>query len=293
MARSWILSCTKPRTHTWRPPQGLAWDLGRDHPLAPHSLSCNIFSGAQRGNSKGIISIRLLGYSFPSEGWLGLLLSCVDSRRPLGGDRHCLQDLAETSSLAVKEPSEAKAFLLSIFLIILSLYLFGLEKIHPDDHRTSKLRLRVASHWQLGWELRPPARWRMATSGWAQDSWSTALLPHSQPIRGRPRTLQPSPQILPIKTFPPKPSGSSGFVSTHHCPFSLLDPAINLSLLKKKKSSPYKVLEVWRRWLGGDNISPRKRGVTGWTVSLPDSYVEFLTLNASACEYFKIGFLKV
>lgn len=31
--------------------------------------------------------------------------------------------------------------------------------------------------------LRPPPRWSMATSGWARDSWSTASLPHHQPIR--------------------------------------------------------------------------------------------------------------
>ena len=31
--------------------------------------------------------------------------------------------------------------------------------------------------------LRPPPRWRMETSGWAQDSWNHTLLPHHQPIR--------------------------------------------------------------------------------------------------------------
>ena len=36
----------------------------------------------------------------------------------------------------------------------------------------------------------------------AQDSWSTALLSHHQPIRRKSHTLQPSPQILPIKAFP-------------------------------------------------------------------------------------------
>ena len=32
-------------------------------------------------------------------------------------------------------------------------------------------------------ELGPPPRWRMITSDWTQDSWSTALLPHHQPIK--------------------------------------------------------------------------------------------------------------
>ena len=29
----------------------------------------------------------------------------------------------------------------------------------------------------------PPPRWRMVTSDWTQDSWSTALLPHHQPFK--------------------------------------------------------------------------------------------------------------
>ena len=32
-------------------------------------------------------------------------------------------------------------------------------------------------------ELGSPPQWRMVTSGWAQDSWSTALLPHHWSIR--------------------------------------------------------------------------------------------------------------
>ena len=74
-----------------------------------------------------------------------------------------------------------------------------------------------------------PPRWRMATSGWAQIPG--ALLTHHQPIRRKSHTLQPSPPILPIKTFPPKPSGSLGFWGTSH-PFSLLGPAITLSMLQ-------------------------------------------------------------
>ena len=40
MTCSWIDSCAKPRTHTWQPSQGLAWDLGPDHLLEPSFLSC-------------------------------------------------------------------------------------------------------------------------------------------------------------------------------------------------------------------------------------------------------------
>lgn len=41
MVSSWVPSCMKPRTHTRRPSQRLRRDLGCDHPLSPHSLSCN------------------------------------------------------------------------------------------------------------------------------------------------------------------------------------------------------------------------------------------------------------
>ena len=40
-AHSWILSCKKPRTHTWLPSKRLTGDLGRDHYLTPHLLSWN------------------------------------------------------------------------------------------------------------------------------------------------------------------------------------------------------------------------------------------------------------
>ena len=50
------------------------------------------------------------------------------------------------------------------------------EARHAVVHGVAKSRTRL-SHWT---ELN---RWRMATSGWAQESWSTATLPHRQPIR--------------------------------------------------------------------------------------------------------------
>ena len=56
----------------------------------------------------------------------------------------------------------------------------------------------------------------MVTSGWAQASWSTTLLPHHQPIRTKSHTLQPLPQILPMKTFPPKPLRSLGILTMSH-----------------------------------------------------------------------------
>ena len=59
----------------------------------------------------------------------------------------------------------------------------------------------------------PSTQTEEVTAGWAQasrptligkaddwDGWNTALLSHNQPVRGKFRTLQPLPQILPIKT---------------------------------------------------------------------------------------------
>lgn len=64
-----------------------------------------------------------------------------------------------------------------------------------------------------------------------QDSWSTILLPRHQPIRRKLYTLQPSTQMLPIKTSP-KPTGEfRGFLSMIH-PFPLPGPSIKLSLLQ-------------------------------------------------------------
>ena len=56
----------------------------------------------------------------------------------------------------------------------------------------------------------------MLTLGWTQHSWSTTLLPHHQPIRRKSHMLQPSPQSLPVKPFPPKPLGSLVFLSMSH-----------------------------------------------------------------------------
>ena len=51
-------------------------------------------------------------------------------------------------------------------------------------------------------ELEPPPRWGMVTLGRRQDSWSTTLLPHQQPIRRKLYILQSSPQILPSFSGP-------------------------------------------------------------------------------------------
>ena len=59
-------------------------------------------------------------------------------------------------------------------------------------------------------ELTPLPR-MVATSGWAWDSWSIALLPHHQPIGRKSHTLQPSPKILPVKTFPKNHQRVRGF----------------------------------------------------------------------------------
>ena len=40
----------------------------------------------------------------------------------------------------------------------------------------------------------PRPRWRMVTSGWAQDFWSTTLLPHHQPVRKSYTLYSPHPK---------------------------------------------------------------------------------------------------
>lgn len=76
----------------------------------------------------------------------------------------------------------------------------------------------------------------MVTSGWAQDSWGLALLPHHQPTKRKSHPLHHLPQILPVKKLLSlKPSGSLFFV---FCFFSasylffLHGSAVNLSLLQ-------------------------------------------------------------
>lgn len=66
------------------------------------------------------------------------------------------------------------------------------------------------------------------------------LLPHHQPIRGESYILQPSPQTLPLKTLPWRPSGSSGFLSMSH-PFSLV-------------SSSQQITQHWLQMLGTNAI---------------------------------------
>lgn len=74
--------------------------------------------------------------------------------------------------------------------------------------------------WVLLQELSPtpPLRWRVITLGWGQDFWNTTLLPHHHLIRRKSHTPN-----LPLKPLPPKPSWSSGLLSSSH-PFSWIGP---------------------------------------------------------------------
>lgn len=90
--------------------------------------------------------------------------------------------------------------------------------------------------------LRLPPRWRLATWGWAQDSWNTTLLPHHQSIRIKSHTLKPSSYVLPVKNFSLKTILEFKFSSSSHLFFSL-SPAINVSLLQTL-TSPF----VWPHW---------------------------------------------
>ena len=82
-------------------------------------------------------------------------------------------------------------------------------------------------------ELKPPPRWMTVTSGRAQYSLSTTLLPHHQPIRRKSHALQPSFQILPVTISPRKPSGSC----LNHL-FSFAWPCNN----------PFSATKVWSVW---------------------------------------------
>ena len=53
MARSWILSCVKPRTSTGGLSQELTWDLGQDHPLVHHFPKTSL----QRKRNKVVFSL--------------------------------------------------------------------------------------------------------------------------------------------------------------------------------------------------------------------------------------------
>ena len=45
-------------------------------------------------------------------------------------------------------------------------------------------------------ELEPPPRWKTVTSHWTQDSWSTALLLHHQPIKRGHKPCNPHPKCF-------------------------------------------------------------------------------------------------
>ena len=82
-------------------------------------------------------------------------------------------------------------------------------------------------------------------------------------------TLQPSPQILPIKTSPRKPSESSGYLSTSHL-FTLLGPAINLFLL-----------QTLTFWFGLTEHGAHKLAFGNTTTNLLSVSIDLLVLDVS------------
>ena len=56
-----------------------------------------------------------------------------------------------------------------------------------------------------------PLRWRMVTSGWAQDSWSTALLPHTKQSEQSHTPCSPHPRLCLPSLGPVWPLPISGF----------------------------------------------------------------------------------
>ena len=86
-------------------------------------------------------------------------------------------------------------------------------------------------------QLRPPPRWRIVTTDWAQDSHNTALLPHHQPIRKKvtypaaliPNLVQKNYSLKIIREF-------SFFDMSHKPPILLVWPCNKpFSALKKRE----------------------------------------------------------
>lgn len=101
LAHSWFLSCAKPRIFTWWPIPGTCPGPGK-WPLSCSPFSCNTLWLTQRELKEHNLDLPI---------GLGLILNSEDSCSPFG-------DLAESSSLIMKEHVKPWAFLASIFLIL-------------------------------------------------------------------------------------------------------------------------------------------------------------------------------
>ena len=89
IACSWILSRMKPRTPPWWLPQRLRHDLGYEHLLAPHSLSCSIVIDRWWSNALKVVSKITfnLEYLDQPNHYMLLLFSCLvmsNSLQPRG-----------------------------------------------------------------------------------------------------------------------------------------------------------------------------------------------------------------
>ena len=86
-------------------------------------------------------------------------------------------------------------------------------------------------------QLRPPPRWRIVTTDWAQDSHNTALLPHHQPIRKKSHIpCSPHPKSCPKELFPENHQRVQLFDMSHKPPILLVWPCNKpFSALKKRE----------------------------------------------------------
>ena len=138
---------------------------------------------------------------------------------------------------------------------------------------------------------RPQTAWNQKVDDY--DSWNITLLPHHQPIRRKSCTLQPSPQVLPLKTHPWKPI--TGSFEHEPLPYSLFgELQINTML---------SFITTWCQWIGfalrrasGPKFSSVIRSLEHGKHLI--TVVEFLLLNLLVCltapvKYFPSCFGKV
>ena len=68
----------------------------------------------------------------------------------------------------------------------------GIQKLEKQSKVGTASRVLVPTQRNMHNNVfEPPPRWRMVTSDWTQDSWSTTLLPHHQPIKKGHRPCNP------------------------------------------------------------------------------------------------------
>ena len=124
-------------------------------------------------------------------------------------------------------------YLLKGLMLKLKLQYFGRLMWRADSLEKTQMLGRRGSGWQrmrlldgitdsMDMSLRKLWEIMKDREAWSCSPWSWIQLSDwTKPVRRKPHTLQPLSQILPIKTPPPKPPGSSGFWTQGELPVLL------------------------------------------------------------------------